>query len=73
MMAWRVGGRGAGRAVCFCVTSAPATSLAGREYSRERIVAEAHNKAESLVRARSTAEAKAQTLIRPGRRPRPGR
>lgn len=37
-------------------------SLGGRAYSRERIIAEAHNKAQSLVRARSTAKAKGGTL-----------
>lgn len=37
-------------------------TLAGREFSRERIIAEAHNKAEALVRARSTVKAKSETL-----------
>ena len=37
-------------------------TLGGREFSRERIIAEAHNKAESLVRARSAAQAKTETL-----------
>lgn len=36
--------------------------LGGRQFSRERVIAEAQNKAEALVRTRGIAEAKAQTL-----------